>query len=265
MHQFRARNYAAAVRKVQAVGYELRPGDGTRIMGNEGSIGKKIDEILTSGTSRRAAALRSDPKNGVMKQFIDIWGVGETTANQLYGQGYTSLEKLRNTLVTSRCPLTETQIKGLEWHDDLVVRIPRAEMTEIQQSLLRLAKDVLRTLPMDRRDGGRQGSPGASSSADYSQEKQSGVGRGLKAVRCYDPERVRFECVGRCVNGCPCCLNGCFCCLNGCVCLLNGCVCFAQRLLLTSASSALAATAAARPAAATVICSLATRTLSLRR
>ena len=58
---------------------------------------------------------------------MKIYGVGAHVANQWYKEGMRTLDDIRK-----RSDLTEAQRKGLQYFDDMQVRIPRSEVMVYQ-------------------------------------------------------------------------------------------------------------------------------------
>ncbi|EQC33009.1 hypothetical protein, variant [Saprolegnia diclina VS20] len=89
----------------------------------------KIREILETGTLRKLEAKKADARLQVLRTFANIWGVGPSTATSLYSQGFRSLDALR---MRQDEVLNPQQRIGLEHYADFLVKIPRAEVEDIQ-------------------------------------------------------------------------------------------------------------------------------------
>ncbi|KDO27464.1 hypothetical protein SPRG_07053 [Saprolegnia parasitica CBS 223.65] len=89
----------------------------------------KIREILETGTLRKLQAKKADARLQVLRTFANIWGVGPATATSLYSQGFRSLDALR---ARQDEVLNPQQRIGLHHYADFLVKIPRAEVEEIQ-------------------------------------------------------------------------------------------------------------------------------------
>ncbi|KAF0730376.1 hypothetical protein Ae201684_012369 [Aphanomyces euteiches] len=88
----------------------------------------KVRELLETGTLRKLEAKKADARLQVLRKFSDIWGVGPSTATDLYSSGYRSLDDLR----AKQEILNDKQRIGLKHYDDFLVKIPRNEVEEIE-------------------------------------------------------------------------------------------------------------------------------------
>jgi DNA polymerase/3'-5' exonuclease PolX len=99
-------------------------------------IKKKIQEIMTTGhlqTAERAKELYSIDS---LDAFQNIYGVGPAKATDLVKQGYRTIEQLREALTNQPKLLNDKQTIGLQYYEDLLERIPRAEMDQHRDILL---------------------------------------------------------------------------------------------------------------------------------
>jgi DNA polymerase lambda len=81
--------------------------------------------------------LKADKKVKVMSLFGAVWGIGPSTAQKLYDKGHRSLEDLK--MDTS---LTPAQRVGLEFHEDIIKRIPRHEVKEMEAIVQKAAAEL---------------------------------------------------------------------------------------------------------------------------
>ena len=86
----------------------------------------KISEILENGKLEKRVSLQKNDKFQIIECFTKIWGVGPSTADMLYYQGYRSIDDLR-----SCDTLTNQQKIGLKHFEDLNQRMTRDEATKI--------------------------------------------------------------------------------------------------------------------------------------
>lgn len=94
------------------------------------SIQDKISEILETGRLKKLAYFEDNPKIRVVQQFSNIYGIGPEVAETLYKKGYHSIEELRE---RGQHELTNQQRIGLLRLDDLVQKMPRNEVEEIDR------------------------------------------------------------------------------------------------------------------------------------
>jgi DNA polymerase/3'-5' exonuclease PolX len=96
----------------------------------------KIAEILERGTSRKLEALKARPEVAGLDVLTNIFGVGPATAKKLMGLGVYSIDALR-TNAAALATLTAPQQLGVRHYEDLLERIPRGEVTRIQNVVVR--------------------------------------------------------------------------------------------------------------------------------
>ena len=85
------------------------------------TLTNKFHEYVTTGELRALEREKSNPQN----EFTDIFGVGAKAAQKLIDQGITTLDALRE---KSTEVLNDKQQIGLKYYDDILKRIPRAEI-----------------------------------------------------------------------------------------------------------------------------------------
>ena len=88
-----------------------------------------------AGTHRRLSMYETE-QDKAQKLFGDLYGIGKT-AQDLYAKGARSIDDLRGD--PKRYGITRRAVLiGLEYYEDLLDRIPRAEVTEIVESVKKL-------------------------------------------------------------------------------------------------------------------------------
>ena len=90
---------------------------------------EKVCEILRTGRLGRLDKLTTEPKVRALKELRQIWGVGPAKAAELYARGFTSVSDLRR--AGDSVPLDRNARVGLRVYEDLLERMPRAEVEEI--------------------------------------------------------------------------------------------------------------------------------------
>jgi DNA polymerase/3'-5' exonuclease PolX len=119
---FKVRNYAAAIKKLAELPGVWTAADAAGIGGEK--IQEKIAAII-GGSFVMSDAVRA--KAAALDAFQKIYGVGPAVAEKLVAAGYTSIADLRAAVATGY-KLTANQQIGLRYYEDLLERIPRAEM-----------------------------------------------------------------------------------------------------------------------------------------
>ena len=109
---------------------------GLRHIGN--SILQKIEEILETGHISKIDLLQNEEKNQSLIVFLRIWGVGLSVAHKLYRKGLRTIEDVRE----NESMLNHQQQIGLKYYEDLLVKIPRDEVTEIFEYIKTCLKEI---------------------------------------------------------------------------------------------------------------------------
>lgn len=103
-------------------------------------IGKRIDEILKTGTLNEL---------GKKKLYLDqlnelktITGVGDTRAKKWIKQGIVSVADVRKAIATEKTTSTHHIDIGLKYYDDLKLRIPRNEVATMSKVIKETLKSI---------------------------------------------------------------------------------------------------------------------------
>tara|TARA_Y100000748_G_C15501092_1_gene490119 strand:- start:273 stop:3596 length:3324 start_codon:yes stop_codon:yes gene_type:complete len=86
---------------------------------------EKLKELDDTGSIKKLVAMRANPMN----IFTKIYGVGPAKAKALVKKGITTLEQLRE----NEDELNSSQKLGLQYYDDLELRIPRTEIQAFEK------------------------------------------------------------------------------------------------------------------------------------
>ena len=102
-----------------------------KLKGFSPKFGKKVMEIVRSGTLRKYEELRSMPQIKVISVFSNIFGVGPKTARKWYNLGLRTLGDVES----GKCGvvLDRRQKMGLKYFADFTVKIPRSEVQDIEK------------------------------------------------------------------------------------------------------------------------------------
>jgi DNA polymerase beta len=97
------------------------------------SILEKIQEFLLTGKINKVEEVKpllniKSDKDEIIELFINIWGVGNVKANDLYNKGYKTLEDIKKNINI----LNRQQQIGFKYYEDFLKKIPRLNITIIQ-------------------------------------------------------------------------------------------------------------------------------------
>ena len=98
-----------------------------KIKGIGPKITEKIKEILITGKCRKSDNVSNDTKNKCIKELTTVHGIGIKQANEFYAQGIKGINDLKK--IHDNLPSTIQ--KGLKYYDDIQIKIPREEITEL--------------------------------------------------------------------------------------------------------------------------------------
>ena len=135
---FRAKTYMTLNKILKTLNSDsdLEPVNLKKIKGiGQGTI-DRIKEIIDTGTLQEYEKLKD--KKSPLEEFLKIHGVGKQHAKKLVGEGFKTVDDLRK-CKNIKDYLNDTQLKGLQYYDDMQVRIPYEEIEKHEVYL----KDVL--------------------------------------------------------------------------------------------------------------------------
>jgi NAD(P)-dependent dehydrogenase (short-subunit alcohol dehydrogenase family) len=98
---------------------------------------------VSTGTHRRLQCLTETEL--IARELSGVYGIGKAIAEKAAKAGAKSVADLKRD--PHKYGLSAATIKGLEHYDDLCERIPRAEVTELYESIKRLCKLITLCLP----------------------------------------------------------------------------------------------------------------------
>ena len=118
---FRARAYKKAQETIMTYTGDITTPEQLNGYPNIGpTIMEKLKEYQNTGTLKILERERTNPAN----ILADIYGIGPKKAKELVAQGITSIEMLR----ANQDKLNDTQKVGLKYYEDILKRLPRAEI-----------------------------------------------------------------------------------------------------------------------------------------
>ena len=109
---------------------------------------------MQSGATRRYKAASENPQTVTVELFTRVWGIGLTTARQLYDTGYRTIEELQRAAANAAASPPPPEVRralagraavGLRHFSDIEHcesnRIPRDEIEAIQAVVLAMGAD----------------------------------------------------------------------------------------------------------------------------
>lgn len=120
VYSFKRLAYEKAIQQIKKLEFEIHSIDDVKgIKGIGPKILKKIKKYLK---------LYKENYRPTTNVFLDIWGIGEVKAKKLLDIGFRTIEDLRK----NTSFLTNQQIIGLKYYEDLLKKIPRQTITVLQ-------------------------------------------------------------------------------------------------------------------------------------
>lgn len=130
---FKAIAYAKVIKQIKPLSQVNSMDDLATVTGIGKSIKAKIEEFFETGKLQQAEDIKQDPDIPVIEAFMKIYGVGRVKATKLVKEDHIrSLEELKQRLDL----LNEQQQLGLQYYEEFLERIPRAEMRQHDKKLM---------------------------------------------------------------------------------------------------------------------------------
>ena len=140
---FKAIAYGKVISQIKHIPVIKTMEDLKDVKGIGASIKSKIEEILSTGILKEAEVAKQDPTIQVTEALLHIYGVGVVKANDLVKkEGITSIANLRERIKQNPDLLNTNQTIGLQFYEDFLERIPRAEMKKHETKLLITLKEI---------------------------------------------------------------------------------------------------------------------------
>ncbi|XP_073130448.1 DNA polymerase lambda [Henckelia pumila] len=134
----RSFSYYKAIPVIEKLPFRIESADQVK---HQPGIGKSlqdhIQEIVNTGKLSKLEHFEKDEKVRTISLFGEVWGIGPTTASKLYEKGHRTLDDLRN-----EDSLTNSQMIGLKYFDDIKTRIPRHEVQEMENLLQKVGEEI---------------------------------------------------------------------------------------------------------------------------
>ncbi|KAK0719980.1 hypothetical protein B0H67DRAFT_552238 [Lasiosphaeris hirsuta] len=149
------RAYSSAIATLAAYPHVLSSTqEVARLPGCGAKIAQLHQEFKNAGELQEAKDDESDPKLGVLRLFYGIWGVGEKTAREFYNKGWRDLDDV---IEYGWDSLSRVQQVGVKYYDEFQLKIPRAEVESISDTILQHANKIRSGFQMVIVGGHRRG------------------------------------------------------------------------------------------------------------
>lgn len=136
---FKARAYKKAMDGIAVLTEVTSYEDVKDVEGIGKQIEEKIKEILATG--KLASAERAMASHAVHEELMGVYGIGPSKAKELIASGIDGIKSLRKAVEKNPSILNDKQKIGLDYYEDLQVRIPYDEMVEHQETLREFLSD----------------------------------------------------------------------------------------------------------------------------
>lgn len=134
---FKSRVYKTAIKTLSELGPILSMADipDGKGQGIGEKVYAKIQEIIATGHLAAADRARANKAPDSLEAFTKIYGVGPTIAAKFVAAGYRTIDDLRKAVADGTIKMTKNQLVGLSIYEDLLERIPYAEMLKHEHTI----------------------------------------------------------------------------------------------------------------------------------
>lgn len=147
--RFKVKSYKTAAASLRSLGGDgtseervIGIGDVSGLPGVGAKIQKKLEEVIDTGVLEELERLKKEPLIAAVANLTRVHGVGPQKAKQLFDDHQIStVEELRQSI--SDVSLTDAQAAGLEFFDDIQLRIPHDEVAQHESILQTAVRDCL--------------------------------------------------------------------------------------------------------------------------
>ncbi|KAF7186295.1 DNA polymerase lambda [Pseudocercospora fuligena] len=136
--EWRIRAYRKAIATLRNHSVKVSTKEEAGALPNVGPrLAEKIEEIAFTNRLRRLDNAKAEPQDQVLQTFMGVYGAGPKKAAEWVEQGYQTLDELME-----KAELTENQRIGIEHYEDFKARIPRAEVAEHGDIVLKALRKI---------------------------------------------------------------------------------------------------------------------------
>ena len=133
--KFAAIAYSKVLAKLKTVSAVHTIDDAADAVG-KGKIRAKVEEIIANGFLAAAQEARATTNVAAYEELLNVYGIGPKKAQTLIEAGCKGVAHLRELARTDVSIVNDKQVVGLQYYEELLERIPRAEMEE-HEALIR--------------------------------------------------------------------------------------------------------------------------------
>ena len=135
--QFKVRAYTKVIEQLQATEKPItKIEDIDDIDGVGTKMRTKVQEILATGELAAAEQAKETMELGPLEVLKGVHGIGDAKAKELIEAGIKTIPQLRAAFAAKPSLLNKTQKMGIEYYDDIMKRIPRAELEKHEALLM---------------------------------------------------------------------------------------------------------------------------------
>lgn len=155
---FKARAYDTVLQQMKSLSHPIYSMDDlATIKGMGEKIREKVVEIFETGRLLSAEKAKEQYALDAYDELQGVYGIGPAKASALIKQGILSVAALREAVEKDTTLLNDKQRIGVRYYEDLLQRIPREEMMEHEQLLLRECPFPAELVGSYRRGGSTSG------------------------------------------------------------------------------------------------------------
>jgi DNA polymerase beta len=134
--KFAAIAYSKVLAKLKTIPSIYTIDDAAPAVG-KGKIRAKVEEIIANGFLAAAQEARSTTNVAAYEELLNVYGIGPKKAQALIDAGCKGVAHLRELAMTDLGLLNDKQVIGLQYYEEILQRIPRAEMEEHERFIRR--------------------------------------------------------------------------------------------------------------------------------
>jgi DNA polymerase beta len=136
--QFKVRAYKKVIEQLRATEKSITKAEDLDDIDGVGvKMRKKVEEILATGELAAAEKAKETMELGPLEVLKGVHGIGDAKAKELVAAGIKTIAQLRTAAAANKKLLNKTQATGLQYYDDIMKRIPRAELEQHEALLLK--------------------------------------------------------------------------------------------------------------------------------